>query len=290
MRIEKPGKYVITNEEYHSDPAPEPSISRGTIRDLLYECPFKAWFNHPRLNPNFKADEDKERFDLGSAAHSILLEGVDNVRIIDADDWRTKAAKEARELARQAGAIPLLKKQYDAVQQMVTEAYSQIYGCRELGIRDLIKDGDAEQSYFWEDDETWCRVRPDWISADKSLVLDLKTTDNSVNPGGLERHIVSMAYDIQCALYLRGVNAIEGTDPKFVFVFIETSPPYLCSFIGLPPEFMAMARQKVQWGMDLWRICLERDEWPAYPQRVAWIEPSPWALAAWERKAQEISL
>ncbi len=290
MMIDKPGSYRMTNEEYHKDSCVEPSLSRSTIKDFLYECPAKGWFNHPRLNPNFKADEGESKFDLGTAAHSLLLEGVDNVWVVEETDWRKKTAQEARELAKKEGKTALLKHQYARVFDMLIAAREQISSCKELGIKNLREDGDSELSYFWQEEDVWLKIRPDWISKDRKLILDYKTTDNSVNPDGLERHITNLGYDIQASLYSRGVKAIEGTSPKFIFVFQETSEPYFCSFVGLPPEFMALANSKVEFAIGLWRTCLAMNHWPAYPSRVAWIEPPPWALAAWERKAQEISL
>jgi hypothetical protein len=54
------------------------------------------------LNPDFKPREEA-RFDLGRAAHQVLLEGNANVAVIEESDWRTKAAKDARDWARSRG-------------------------------------------------------------------------------------------------------------------------------------------------------------------------------------------
>ncbi len=210
--------------------------------------------------------------------------------VIEAEDWRTKVAKESRDLARKEGKTPLLKKQYDQVTIMVEEAIRQIYACNELGIDSLPLDGDAELSYFWEEDGVWLKIRPDWIPKDRKIILDYKTTDGSANPSDLARHIVSLGYDIQAALYVRGVKAIEGTEPKMIFVFQETEEPYLCSFVGLPPGFLEMARSKVEFGIGLWQECMRKNEWPAYPSKICYPDLPGWALAAWETRAMEISL
>ncbi len=286
--IDKPGCYKFSLDEYHRDPCIRPSLSRSVISDLIYKTPCHTHLNHPRLNPNYKEDDGNGKFDIGTAAHALLLEGVDNMAVIEADDWRTKVAKEARDLARKEGKTPLLKKQYAQVKVMVDEAIRQIYGCKELGIDNLSLDGDAELSYLWFEEDTWFKVRPDWISKDRKIILDYKTTDGSANPSDLARHIVSLGYDIQNALYVRGVKAVEGTEPKMIFVFQETEEPYLCSFVGLPPGFLEMAKSKIDYGIFLWRECMTTNKWPAYPNRVCWVEPPAWVLASWELKAQEI--
>jgi hypothetical protein len=288
--IDKPGVYKLTSEEYHADPTVDPSLSRSVIRDLIYKSPAHAFFKHPYLNTNFKNDDGDGKFDVGTAAHELLLEGTFNVTVVEADDWRTKAAKEARDLAKKEGKTPLLRHQYEDAIKMVESAIQQINGCPELQIESLENQGDSELSYIWQEDGLWLKVRPDWISKDKKLILDYKTTGQSANPSDIARHIVSMGYDIQNALYCRGVKAIEKTDPKFIFIFQETEEPYLCSFVGLPPDFLAMATQKVEYGIFLWGNCLSKNEWPGYPNQVAWVEPPPWALASWERTAAEIGV
>ncbi len=287
--IEKPGVYKISSEEYHADPTPDPSLSRSVIKDL-FDCSAKAWFNHPRLNPNFKADDGDGKFDVGTAAHQLLLEGLDSIEIIDAEDWRKKETKERRELARKNGMVPLLKHQFEEAEKMVAVAEEQIHACKELGITALEIEGDSELSYFWQEEGLWCKVRPDWINEKRDLIIDYKTTKQSANPADISRHIISMGYDIQAAFYLRGVKAIEQTSPKFVFVFQEVEEPFLCSFVGLDPAFLAMANQKIDYGIFLWGNCLSKNEWPAYPSKIAWVEPPAWAFTRWDAQATEIGL
>ncbi len=295
--IDKPGVYKISSEEYHTDPCSTPSLSRSTIIDLLDRSPAHAWFNHSRLNPDFKKNEDEKKFDLGQACHSLLLEGIDNAEVIEVEDWRTKAAKEARDQAREKGKIPLLLHQYDQVKEMVGLAMGQIRICEELGIIDLQGDGTSEMSYVWQEEDKnatgispWLRVRPDWVSNDHKIILDYKTTGQSGNPSEIARYIINMRLDIQNALYVRGVKAIQGEEPKFIFLFQETDAPYLCSIVGLPPDFLEIAKQKVEYGIFLWQTCLAQNEWPGYPNRVAWIELPQWAFYAWEHKATELRI
>src|SRR5579885_3028935 len=109
----KPGiRPDVPAEDYHADPAPEPSLSAGIARRLISQSPLHAWTAHPRLNPDHR-DEHGDRLDFGSAAHSLLLEGLDVCEVIEADSWRTNAAKDARDGARASGLIPLLRKDYE---------------------------------------------------------------------------------------------------------------------------------------------------------------------------------
>ena len=281
------GCYVLDADVYHADPCPVPSLSRSAIKSLLYQSPAHVKEGHPRLNPAYQSEDDG-KFDMGTACHALLLEGLDNIAVIDAADWRGKDTKVQRDEAYMIGKTPLLKHQYESALLMVRAAEKQIAACPELKIKNLREEGDSELTYIWREEDTYLRVRPDWISKDKSLILDYKTTAASAKPQDWGKTGLGSGCDIQEALYKRGVKAIEGKEPKFIFVVQETYAPYLCSFIGLPPQFSEMGKQKIEQGLYLWRKCMGSGDWPGYPNRVAWIDPPAWALASWDQIAQNI--
>jgi hypothetical protein len=97
-RITTPGIYKMRAAEYHADPCLEPSLSSTIARVLCDSAPAHAQHAHPRLNLQ-NVEEEAEHFDIGTAAHAILLEGEAAVTVIDAKDWRTNAAKDARDAA-----------------------------------------------------------------------------------------------------------------------------------------------------------------------------------------------
>lgn len=286
--ISQPGIYRISEDVYHSDPCKVPSVSRGVICNLINSTPAHAKFYHPQLNPDY-VSEEKKTFDMGTAAHSLFLEGIDCCTVIDAPDWRSKDAKTAREEAYLSGKTPLLKHQHSDVVQMVSAAYAQLQAS-EIGIKDLLAEGDSELTYIWQEDETFCRVRPDWIShkqiGGRKLILDYKTVGESADPNAFIRKVFSMGYDIQHSFYRQGVKAIEGGDsPRFLFMVQENFAPYLCSFIGLDSMTIQIASEKVKYGLSVWNQCMESGEWPAYPKRVCYVETPSWALAQWEQKS-----
>lgn len=289
------GIHRIANEVYHADPCPAPSLSRSTIADLINRTPAHARYCHPRLNPGL-VKEDSTTFDIGTAAHSLFLEGLDNCAVIDATDWRGKAAKESRDDARLVGKTPLLAHQYGKVKAMVEQAHIQL-AASELAIKDLRKEGESELSYIWWEQGVYCRVRPDWISNEKivagqkrKLILDYKTTGETADPSNFGKKAMSIGYDIQEAFYRRGVQAVEGGDaPQFIFMIQETYEPYLCSFVRLDPALQEIGNQKVDMGIHLWRICLEENDWPAYPSKVCCADTPEWAMAQWESRAAQIA-
>lgn len=280
--IETPGVYDISNVVYHGDCCIEPCLSNGVIKDLLFKSCAHARHNHPRLNPDRMPDEGNPKFDIGSSAHPMLLQGNDIVEAIEAKDWKTNIAKEARDNARKNGRVPLLPPQYATVQKMVAVAKAYLAES-ELHIVDIQAEGISELSYIWKEGSIWIKTRLDWISNDKALILDYKTT-GSANPNEFARKIVQMGYDTQEALYKRGVKAIDGIIPKFVFLVQEVEEPYLCSLIALSPEFQDMGRKKVSAGIALWSQCIQTGKWPGFSDKVYHLDMPPWA-AMWMNSA-----
>lgn len=277
------GIYTISFDDYLGDPCPEASLSRGTIVDLL-DSPARAFWNHPRLNPQQGEAENEAKFDIGTAAHNILLEGGDNVCVIAGyDDWKKKEAREKREIARKEGKTPLLQKQYDKAMPMVEAAQRAISECPELEIKNLRAECDTELTYIWQEkNKIWCRIRVDAIKKNRELIFDYKTTGTSVNPLFFSGHINKLGYDIQSVFYRRGVKKVEGKEPFFVFMAQETEPPYFCSFHGLDLMNEDTAKEKVEWSIKQWRKHLDSGEWPGYPKRICYAEPKPWEMMEWE--------
>ena len=285
MTIDQPGIYTIPAAEYHADCCPAPSLSASIARTLLAQSPLHAWTEHPRLNPAYQAEES-ERFDLGNAAHAYILEGREGFAVIDADDWRTKAAQVARQAARAEGRTPLLASQWAEVQTMAAAVRRQLDAFEDRP-RPLSA-GTPEQTLVWQDEGgVWCRARLDWLHEDHRTVDDLKSTAASANPEAWSRTMYGAGADVQAAFYLRGLTTVTGRDAAFRFVVVENFEPYALSVLTLAPEALALAERKVAVAIRDWRECLERNTWPAYPPVTCWIEAPPWELARWEQRAYQ---
>lgn len=272
--ISTPGFHKISLADYLADPCPEPSFSTSVANTLLTKSPLHAWMEHPRLNPNCVRDES-DAADIGTVAHGILLEGsTERVVIVEADDWRTKLAKEARDAARLLGKVPILAHKMTNILKMVDAARKQIANSE---LASAFNDGEPEQTLIWQEGETWCKSRPDWLTHDKRLDLDYKSTGGSAEPTAWMRGVMlSGGCDLQCALRLRGLRALGVRDPQFVFMVQEVDEPYAMSFVGLSPAFLEVADHKLSRALQLWQDCLLTNCWSGYPSRVCWVEPPGW--------------
>lgn len=275
---------LAAKRQDHSTPRPSagsadadgtPALSASIAHILVGKSALHAWHAHPRLNPNYQQTESAE-FDYGRAAHAVLLEGSEaSLYVIEADDWRTKAAKEARDTAREGGRTPLLTKQVHRVRAMVAAAKAYIATSE---LPDVFGNGEPEHSLKWEEGKTLCRSRLDWISADRTLILDYKTTV-SANPDAFVSMAVGYGYTMQEAFYRRGIEAVYGTRAKFVFLLQEKELPYACSLVAFDPAMQDIGDRQVQFALALWQNCMATGQWHGYPSRVAYLEPPAWYMA-----------
>ncbi len=279
IKVDKPGIYEMPLTDYIADPCPEPSLSASVAHTLIAESPIHAFVNHPRLNPG-GAREESSRMDLGTICHGILLEGDESrVVLIEAEDWRTKAAREQRDTARADGKVPVLAHQMGPIRKMVEVAKSAI---NDSELAEAFNDGTAEQTMVWSEGGIWMRSRPDWLTTNRRLILDYKTTGTSAEPSSWMRGpMLGNGCDLQAALGLRGLRKLfDSRDPKFVFMVQETEPPYAMSFVSLSNQFLEMSEHKLDRAIQMWSDCVLMNVWPGYPSRVCYVEPPAYAWVA----------
>lgn len=276
----KPGIHTMPAADYHADPAKAPSLSSHIAHLLCERSAWHAWAAHPKLNPDFEPSEDS-KFDPGTAAHALLLQGEKIVHVVEADSWRKKDAQEVRDKARENGLVPLLTHQWEEVQRMVAAIEAQL---PQLDVDPpLLTDGEPEQTLVWQEPNgVWCRARLDWLRTDGRAIDDLKTTSRNADPRQWARTTMwSIGGDVQAAFYLRGVRAVGGPQAQFRFVLAETEPPYAVSVVSPSQSVLELANAKVEWAIERWAECLEADEWPGYPPQVVHAELPEWAHARW---------
>jgi hypothetical protein len=284
VTITAPGIYDIPAAQYHADCCPEPSLSSSIAKMLCFDSAAHAQHAHVRLNPA-AIDDEAEHFDIGTAAHALLLEGAQNIAVIDAKDWRTNAAKAARDTARAAGQTPLLAARWHDVQAMVGAARAQLDQHRDGGAA-MFTTGQPEQTLVWIEQlagdpsaDVWCRARLDWLRP--GAIDDFKTTSATANPETWTRTMFQAGFDLQAAWYLRGLRHLTGLDDAlFRFAVQETFPPYALSVIGLGPDALILGEKKCLYALDVWRHSRQTGDWAGYPRRTCFAS-LPMAHEAW---------
>lgn len=274
----KPGLHEgLSNEAYHADDA----LSSSGLK-ALWSSP--AWFRYSRENPS-----TSRVLEFGSIAHAIVL-GDETVELveIEADSWRTKAAKEAADEARARGALPMLTKEREQVEAMVEALRADSDASSVLG-----QPGRIEVSCFCPDPVTGIMLRcrfdklPD-APDDGVLVvpIDYKTTVDVTRFG---HSVETFGYHQSAALYediLVGLDYCESV--RFVFVAQEKTPPYFPGVFDLAPEFVELGRDMNRACIDLYAACKESNHWPGPLTGLNTIHPRGFYADAVAQRITEI--
>jgi len=278
--IKAPGIYTdIAANDYHRDPCPAASLTQSVAKVLLAKSPLHAWHAHPRLNPDYAHDDDT-KFDVGNIAHKMLLgRGKEIVVLEGFDDWRTKAAKEAREEAAQAGKLAVLGKHAARADRMAQAAREQL-AMRDLGY--LFGDqGNSEVVVAWQEGKIWLRQMIDWLSDDCVIFADYKTTDESAAPAALARKMVNDGWHIQAAMGERGLTNLGFETARFLFIVQEATVPYALNVVDVAGDALVMGRKMLDAAANTWTRCMRANRWPGYPLDIVTPEFPGWAEQQW---------
>lgn len=285
-KVDGPGVYDLTAEEYHADPVPGGSLSSTGARKLLPpSCPrlFQHWLT--------EVGETRPAWEKGKAAHKLVLGAGPGLVAVtddwgkDPNAWRTDKVKERLAEIREAGDVPLKQADYDDVHAMAD-------AIREHPVATALLDptqGRAEQTLIWRDERTgvMCRALVDFLrytSAGRRFLLpDYKHTgaEYGASPEKLGRTIADFGYHVQLAWYLMGVRALGLADDtaEALLIVQEGRRPYLVTVSQPDPAAMRMGAIRCRQALDLYAECVANDRWPSYSDEVVLTE-----LPSWETK------
>lgn len=268
----------MSDAEYHGDPVEGGSLSSTGAKALLRSPAHYKWQQENRVV--------KSTFDLGHAVHSMVLGvGLDIVAIPESvlasnGAASTKEAKTFIAEAREEGKVPL---KADVVAECTALTESVL--AHPLAHSLLERSGKAEQSLFAQDPETgmWLRARIDHLpdaSNEQTVIVDLKTSV-SADPRDFGRSAAEYGYDIQCEWYQHVLELVRGDkNIEFRFIVVEKSAPYLVSVIELDAEYASIGRVRMRRAIDTFKECLNRNEWPGYPEIANLVGPPTWLAYA----------
>ncbi|MDM4721132.1 PD-(D/E)XK nuclease-like domain-containing protein [Micromonospora sp. WMMA1363] len=270
--VTEPGLYPDMDEaEYHRDPVPAGSLSSTGARKLLTRTP--AHFDYERRNPPTSTDD----FDFGKVAHQLILGVGAPIARVEAKDWRTNKAKDAREAAYAAGQVPLLAADHDRAIRLADAVR------RHRLAATLLTAGQPEQSTFWVDPTTgiWRRARFDWLRTD-GTVVDVKTCQSAAE-ADVSKSSANYGYHQQAAWYLDAVRDLGLSDnPAFVFIFVEKAPPHLVHVVQLGPDDVAAGHARNRKAIATYAECQSTGVWPGYPDDITTISLPAYALRTQE--------
>lgn len=259
----------LPSADYHALKA----LSASMAIALVERCPLIA-FTESSFNPALEIDH-KPAFDVGTALHLAVLEPdrfAERTVCHGFDDYRSKDAREARDAAYDAGKTPLKPAEAD----LVFALRDSIHNTPEVA-RLLAQPGDAEVTLTWEFDGLPCKARPDFLAADASFAIDLKSAV-AAHPDAISRKAMQEGWQTRSAFYMAGIHAVTGRLPdSYWYVVAEKSPPYICQLYEMDAKALVRGEQIVGRAVHLFRECLEMGVWPKYRNGPSVISLPNWA-------------
>lgn len=264
------------------------ALSSGAAFRAVTQSPLHARYYQTEVRDGSKVA------DVGTIAHRILLEGhEDDIVLVDAEDWRTKDARTARDEAYAEGKTPLLLKQIDGIRAMVDSAKVFIETTELAGV---LGTGHAEVTVTWEENGVQCKARPDYLKCktgrknhpgESAWHISVKTTSSTAAPAiWTRRQLTPLGYDFGLMFYRRGLLA-NGMDVEHRILVIEQQPPYGCALIALEPAKAAIAESYVTEALKIWKACQASGAYPGYSSQTHYAEATPWELAEAEGRIME---
>jgi hypothetical protein len=273
----------IPASKYHADDIGQdrPALSSSIARILTQSTPFHAWLAHPKFGRVRK--EPTPQMIRGSLIHALVFsQPLDDFRVIEADNYKTKAAQEQRDAATASGLIPVLSRELSEAKDVANDIHGAI---QEAGF--YLERDKAELCATWEEDTphgpVLCRGLMDHVDLDRAVILDLKNV-TTCEPSAFGRHVIDFGYDLQHAAY---TSAIHKLNPNmagredFVWLCVEPLPegaPQRVMLAVRRPDPVMIERGRVMWtyACKRWAECIAENRWPGYADAV--VECPAWAL------------
>lgn len=214
---------------------------------------------------------DRPAFQIGRAAHTLILEGRDayerqyaiggpvNSSTGQVFGPKTKAYQEWAERTRK----PVLT---DAQATLIEQLYASVSSHPVAS--ELLSDGVPEGVVRCDYRGLACQARFDWLNPTQGLV-DLKTCDHL---RWLQADAKTFGYIHQLAFY-RSILALQTGELVSVhLVAVEKREPFRCGIWLIDPDVLAIAEQENEAALERLLHCRQTDAWPTGYEEVRVID------------------
>lgn len=256
-------------------------VNRSFLHELLQHSPGHARWKQD--NPN-----DTKSLRLGGAFHPGVLEPdrfKNEFVILPAScQSGTKENPNKGKVANLAAfeaqceannQIIITQEDYDNIQEMA----AVIHGNKEA--MDLLSGGEAELSGYFTDPDygLLVKIRLDYINKKENIIIDLKSASDARHNlfrASAENH----GYDLQAFMGLYGVTQITNrAHSDFKFIVVESKGFHGLKIYIADKEMLDTGYKKYQKAMELYKKCLEKNEWPGYVPIIEPLGSPEWAKA-----------
>jgi exodeoxyribonuclease VIII len=254
----------------------EEGISSTGI-NLILDCPKR--FAYEKFEKPKNKESEAEHFKLGRALHMLVLEPhkFDNCfhQMTEKVKLNTTKGKEAYAQAEvEADGRQILRA------GEIEDIYGMAKAMKDHKLWQHIKDGEMEQSIYWEGGgmyATRLRARPDVFTSE--IIVDIKSC-RSINE--FKRSIYGRGYHRQAAMQIDGLNYIDGIKRHFAFFVVESTAPYLTACFTLDEVSTEQGRKEYKQGSDTYTECLRLNNWPGYDTNFQLASIPKWSMPTCE--------
>jgi len=262
----------MDNADYHAHPA----ISKSHL-DLIARSPLHYWARY--IDPNRVAPEPSPQMRLGTALHTHVLElSRWDQEIAVAPGDINRRTKEGREqwAAFEAASVSKTVITADEADQVMAMGRAVMRHPAAAMLLNL--PGVAESTHMWVDNTHGlsCKCRPDWLTKDGAIVVDLKTT-KSAKVQDFKRSVADYRYHVQAAWYLHGLEQATGRRPEqFIFICVETTAPYAVAVYAADAEMVDRGHQQAMRDLARLAECKAANHWPSYSEQIEMLSLPGW--------------
>ena len=273
-----------------------PRLSPSIAHKLTTESPLSAWAAH-RLLGNFGEASTDAQLE-GRLHHAAILMDHAGIDVVDADSFRTKAAREAKAEILAAGNTPVLIEKWDNIQLSAAAIRGQ------LERYEIVLDGKSEQRFEW-DEETEsgasvnCSGYIDHYLGNR--IIDLKTSKTATTTHQATQKIATGSALLQDAAYRSALIAGEYLGRiasseviEVVFAFVQTVEPFAVTPVTLAGDFRELSHLRWRRAIETWHQCLSnglgREFWPGPVDAITAVSPPGWMVSQeieWEAMRDE---
>jgi exodeoxyribonuclease VIII len=262
----------MENADYHRHWA----VSKSGL-DQIAKSPLHYWARY--LDPDRVWPEPTPAMRLGTALHTHVLElskWDEQIAVAPSDiNRRTKEGREQWAAFEAAAKRKTVITADDAAQVM---AMGRAVLRHPAAAMLLGMEGKAETTHMWTDASTGleCKCRPDWLTDDGSIVVDLKTTKDA-SPRGFKQSVANYRYHVQAAWYLHGLEQATGKRPdQFIFICVESTAPYAVAVYAADEEMIERGHDQAMRDLAKLAVCRAADHWPSYSEQIETLSLPGW--------------
>lgn len=197
---------------------------------------------------------------LGTAAHCATLEPHRFASSFAVWTGSRRAGKEWEQFKADAAGLDIIT---EDERDTALAIAASVRACPEAMV--YLRDGAAEVSMFWCDEETGIEAkgRVDWLSTSgrPHVIVGLKTA-RSIIPREFAAQAARLCYHWQWAYYADGYEQQVWQFPDVVEIVVESAPPHAVAVYRIPENVIEQGRAEYRAALKTLAECERANNWP----------------------------